>query len=185
MQFEYKRKIFHMLLGITMSFMIFNIRKIYLVTFLTGIICIGIIIRLLILKGFRFRLIESFLLTFGRPMEVGMGAMNYFIGMLLSLIFPFPREYSAISVLILGVSDGLATIIGINSKYKIYKNKTFSGTIAFFTTSYLILIIGMNSIMSSLGVSLVLTALELFSPIDDNLLIPTAGTLLISFVKLI
>ena len=45
--------------------------------------------------------------------------------------------------------------------------------------------IGMNSIMSALGVSLVLTALELFSPIDDNLLIPTAGTLLISFVKLI
>jgi len=139
----------------------------------------------LILKGFKFRLIESFLLIFGRPMEVGMGAMNYFIGILLSLIFPFPREYSAISVLVLGISDGLATIIGIGSRYRIYKSKTFSGTIAFFASSYIILIIGMNSIISSLGVSIALTFLELFSPIDDNLLIPTAGTLLISFVKLI
>lgn len=174
-----------MILGIFMSILIFNVRKIYLVTFLTGIVCIGIFIRLLILKGFKFKLIETFLLTFGRPMEVGMGAMNYFIGILLSLIFPFPREYSAISVLILGISDGLATILGIGSKYKIYKKKTFSGTITFFTTSYLILIIGMNSIMSALGVSIVLTLLELFSPIDDNLIIPSVGTLLISFVKLI
>jgi phytol kinase len=168
-----------------MSILIFNIRKIYLVTFLTGIICIGVFIRLLILKGFKFKIIGSFLFTFGRPMEVGMGAMNFFIGTLLSLIFPFPRAYSAISVLILGLSDGLATIVGVGSKYKIYKKKSFAGTITFFTSSYLILMIGLNSIMSALGISIVLTLLELFSPIDDNLLIPVAGTLLISFVKLI
>lgn len=168
-----------------MFFLISNLRKIYLVTFITGIICIGIFIRFLILKGFNFKLIESFLLNFGRPMEIGMGAMYYLLGILLSLIFPFPREYSAISILILGISDGLATIVGINSKYKIYKNKTFSGTMTFFTTSYIILILGLNSIMAALGISIILTLLELFSPIDDNLLIPTAGTLLISFVRLI
>jgi dolichol kinase len=185
MYLENNRKIFHIILGVVLSILIFYIRKVYLVSVFTFFICAGAIIRLFLLKGKKIPIIERFLSVFGRYMEFGLGAMNFFIGVLLSLIFPFPREFSAISVLILGVSDGLATIVGINSKYKIYKNKTLNGTLAFFTTSYIILIIGMNSIISSLGVAIVLTLLELFSPIDDNLLIPIGGTMLISLVKLI
>jgi len=185
MQVEYNRKIFHIILGIVISVLIFNMRKTYLIIGLTAILSAGILIRLLLLKGFEFKLLSKFLINFGRPFEVGMGAMNYLLGILLSLIFPFPREYAAITVLILGISDGLATLVGINSKYKIYKKKSFHGTTTFFVSSYIILIIGLNSIMLALGVSIVLTILELFSPIDDNLLIPISGTMLISFIKLI
>ncbi|MDD2678846.1 MAG: hypothetical protein PHT91_03610 [Candidatus Nanoarchaeia archaeon] len=185
MQLEYRRKIFHILLGIALSIIIFNVRKIYLVSIITGILCAGVLIRLLLLKGFEFKILAKFFINFGRPYEVGMGAMNFFVGVLLSLILPFPREYAAISVLILGISDGLATIAGIASKYRIWNKKTFHGTTAFFISTYLILSIYMNSMISSLLISIGLTILELFSPVDDNLLIPVAGTMLISFMKLI
>jgi dolichol kinase len=182
---EYKRKLFHIALGIIMCILIFNVRKLILIPLLTFIILIGVLIRFFVLKGFEFKIIAKFLENLGRPYEVGMGAMYYFIGILISLIFPFPREFSAISVLILGISDGLATVIGLNSKYKIYKSKTFGGTLTFFTTSFLIVLLSTQSILSAIIVPALLTVLELFSPIDDNLLIPFVGTLSLSLINLL
>ena len=69
---EYKRKIFHIILGITLSFIIWNYRKLYVLPILTLIIMIGVVIRFLLIKGFEFKLIGKFLQKFGRPLEVGL-----------------------------------------------------------------------------------------------------------------
>ena len=111
-------------------------------------------------------------------MEVGMGAMNFFMGSLVAIFF-FSREYAGISIIILGVSDGIATIMGLKSKHKIYESKTFEGTIGFFTTCFLILFLTTTPFQAIL-ISIILSVIELISPVDDNLLIPPACALLLS-----
>jgi len=175
---EYPRKIFHMTLGILMGLLILYFRKRYLLAFITGIICGGLIIRLFLLKGYRFELFDAFLRKFGRPMEIGMGAMNFFIGAFIAVLF-FPREYAALGVIVLGVSDGLSTLMGMNSKNKVYMNKTFEGTTAFFISSFLIIYVK-TSLFQAVLVSILLSLIELFAPVDDNLLIPPSCALLLS-----
>ncbi|MBN1924181.1 MAG: hypothetical protein JW791_05510 [Nanoarchaeota archaeon] len=179
MKREYQRKIFHMVLGITIGLLILYIRKRYLVFIVTGTLCTGLVIRLLLLKGYSFKLIENFLNRFGRPMEVGMGAMNFFIGVLIAILFPFPREYASTSVIVLGVSDGLSTMMGLGSKNKVYANKTFEGSAAFLISSFIIIYFS-TTLFQAVLVSITLTVIELLSPVDDNLLIPPVGALLLS-----
>lgn len=176
---EYKRKTFHIFLGITLSFIIWNFRKLYVLPILTLIIMIGVVIRFLLLKGFKFKLIGSFLDNFGRPLEVGMGALYFFIGSWASVVLFFPRESAAIAILILGISDGLATIVGINCKKKIYKNKSLGGSLTFLISSFIILYLFINPI-DAIIIAIILSIFELFSPIDDNLILSIIGTLLIS-----
>ncbi len=179
MKREYQRKLFHMILGIIMGLLILYVRKRYLIAFITALLSAGLLIRLFLLKGYKFELVERFLKRFGRPMEIGMGAMNFFIGTLIALLFPFPREYSAISVIILGVSDGLSTMLGLGSKMKVYGSKSFRGTAAFLVSSFLIVYLS-TTLFQAVVVSILLSIIELLSPVDDNLLIPPIGALILS-----
>lgn len=174
----YGRKTLHMLLGIVLGLLIIYLRKRYVIAGLTGLICGGILIRLFLLKGFKFPLIEQFLTWFGRPKEVGIGAMYYFIGALIAILF-FDRYYAGISVILLGVSDGLSAIIGVNSKHKIYHEKSFEGTMAFFVSSFLILYYN-TSLFQAITISIILSLVELFSPVDDNIVIPPLCALLLN-----
>jgi len=82
-------------------------------------------------------------------------------------------------VIVLGVSDGLSTLMGMNSKNKVYMNKTFEGTTAFFISSFLIIYVK-TSLFQAVLVSILLSLIELFAPVDDNLLIPPSCALLLS-----
>jgi dolichol kinase len=135
------------------------------------------VIRFYLLKGFKFKPFEPFIERFGRPMEVGLGAMNFFIGALITILF-FSREYAAISVIVLGVSDGFATIMGFSSKHKLYETKTFEGTTAFFVSSFLIIYLT-TTLFQALLISIILALIELIAPVDDNVLIPPTCALLL------
>lgn len=176
---EYKRKLFHMILGICVGLFILYVRKRYVIAIITAILCVGIVIRLFLLRGYKLELVERFLRKFGRPMKIGMGAMNFFIGTLVALLFYFPREYTAIGVIVLGVSDGLSTIIGMGSSHKVYGSKSFEGTTAFFVSSFLIIYL-FTTLFQALLVSIVLSLIELFTPVDDNIVIPPICALLLS-----
>lgn len=177
MKQEYKRKIFHMVLGVVMGLLFLYFRKRYLVAFITGILCGGLVARLLLLKGVKLKILEPFIDKFGRPLEFGLGAMNFFIGALITVLF-FSREYAAIGVIVLGVSDGFATIMGYTSKHKVYMTKTFEGTMAFFVSSFIIILAG-TTLFQALFVSIILSLVELIAPVDDNLLIPPTCALLL------
>lgn len=179
---EYSRKLFHMILGIIIGLLILYFRKRYIIAFVTGILSAGLLIRFFLLKGYKFPIFEYVLSKVGRPMEVGMGAMYFFIGVLLAVLFPFPREYAALGVIILGISDGMATIMGIGSPHKLYEGKSFEGTISFFVSSFIILILS-TSLFQALFVSILLSLMELFSPVDDNIFIPPICALLLSLTS--
>ena len=117
----------------------------------------------------------------GRGKEMGDGAMFFIMGALISILF-FPKNVAAISVLVLGISDALATIVGRRSKHYIYGKKTLEGSSAFFLSAFLIIGLAYNFIIG-LIVGLILTAIELFAGFDDNATIPPTGSLLISLLK--
>ncbi|VVB74154.1 Uncharacterised protein [Candidatus Tiddalikarchaeum anstoanum] len=181
MSHNYGRKIFHLILGVILGLLIIYVRKRYIIAVLTGLISAGVLIRLFLLKGFKFGVVEHFLRWFGRPNEIGMGAMFFFIGALISILF-FQREYAGVGVLVLGISDGLSAIFGMGSVHKLYNNKSFEGTIAFFISSFIIILF-FDTLFQAVATSLLLSLIELFSPVDDNIIIPPSCALIISLLR--
>lgn len=177
---EYGRKLFHLVLGVSLGLLLFYVRKRYMIAVLTGLISAGVLVRLFLLKGYRFGFVEKFLHWFGRPNEIGMGAMYFFIGALISILF-FPREYAGVGVIVLGISDGLSAMIGMGSSHKIYGEKSFEGTTAFYISAFLIIYFSttlFQAVISSVALSLI----ELFSPVDDNIIIPPSCALILSLL---
>ncbi len=178
---EINRQIVHIILGIILYFFVYYVRKRYLLPLMTTLLGIGIICRYFILKKYRIRILEKFLKKFGRPGEVGSGAMYFIFGSTISILF-FPRETAALSILILGVADGMSTIIGAKTSHKVYGSKTLHGTMAFFITSFLLIIIINKQFFEALFVSLISSMVELFTPIDDNITIPPVTGLLLNLI---
>jgi len=117
------------------------------------------------------------------------GEVFYPIGVMVTafLFLPNKPESFVIVILILGVSDLLANIIGTywGSKYFIIFDgkKSPEGTIAFFISTLIILFIFKISLPLVILISLIATTVEFFSPYgSDNLTVPViVSTLLIFF----
>lgn len=178
---EYLRKLFHIGTGLVLGSIIYFLRKRYSVFLITFGVCVGMFIRLLILEGYKIGIINKFLKLFGRYLEYGLGALLFFMGSLITVLV-FDSKIAGIGVFVLGISDGLATIVGLNSKIKIYNKKTFGGSLTFLISTIIVLLFFEINIVNALMISLIVNLLELFSPVDDNLVIPFFTTFLISMI---
>ena len=103
------------------------------------------------------------------------GASYVFLSCLI-VIFFFELKIACTSLFIMSISDSFSAIIG--KKYgsvKIYKEKTFEGSLAFFFSSLIIILLvpGLNLSHAIIAI-LFTTFVELYSTdiIDDNLSIP-------------
>jgi len=92
----------------------------------------------------------------------------------------FPPFEASLGILVLSVSDSLPTVIGKTyGKRKIHLNKTVEGTLAFFISASAILLYFFQPHIAILT-ALTATLLELYSPIDDNLVLPPAVAFLLT-----
>ena len=114
------------------------------------------------------------------------GASYMLIGALLS-IFVFSKETFVTAYSILMISDTLAAIIGLlRGKHKLIGNKTLEGTLAFFTSSLVIVLIYETSLYAACIACIFTTIAELFAKklkIDDNLLIPISYCVIFEICK--
>jgi dolichol kinase len=97
------------------------------------------------------------------------------LGVFLSFI-SFPKECSAVGVVITAVGDGFAGIVGYHFGKTKIGNKSLEGALAFFVSTSLVLFpfLGPKAFL----VALAGTLAELFSKrIDDNFLLPLIGSL--------
>jgi dolichol kinase len=119
---------------------------------------------------------------FDRPGKlVAKGAIIFFVGILIAVLL-FPPFVAALSVLVLAISDSLATIAGhYAGKHILFKKKTAEGTLVFFVCTLAILVLFVTP-MTALVVALIVSAAELTTPayLDDNLVIPFVTGLLLS-----
>ena len=120
------------------------------------------------------------------------GGTYYAFGILLSLVF-FTMEIAGASILIMIWSDTLAALAGrIFGKIKIYHSKTLEGSLTFFASGVLILLIlsvtlgDFPSLLLASAALFITTLAELFlDKLNDNLTIPLVfGFTLTILIKL-
>lgn len=170
---NYKRQVFHLLLGILIFFLLKLTNKALLKYLLFFPIVFGLFSIYKIENG-EFKLLKKIAKLFKkRHAKEGEGALFFFLGTFFTLSF-FTKDISLISILVLTISDPLATVLGVNfGKKSIFEDKTLIGTISFFLSSLLIL-----SFYRPLPVSILTAGLSAFFELfgneilDDNLIIP-------------
>lgn len=191
---ELKRKIFHILIGITAILLLFYNIITPLIIFI--FLIIGIFASLLSLK-IRIPIISWFLNNFEREKDKknlpGRGVIFAFVGILLVLQL-FEKNIALASLTILTFCDSISLLIGKafgKTNSILDKKKKIEGTIAgvlissifacFFVPFYLGVIGSLTA-----GVFELLTIKVQDIRIDDNLIIPlSAGTIMFLIVKFI
>jgi len=108
------------------------------------------------------------------------GATWVFIG-IISTVVLFNQQIAIISLMVLSISDSMASLIGIKyGKTKLLK-KTLEGSFAFYLSTFLILSIFTKlSITYTIISSMIITVAELIDiNINDNIRIPIATAILL------
>jgi dolichol kinase len=112
------------------------------------------------------------------------GASFTFIGLIIVTIF-FPAKIAAISVIIMSISDGLASLVGFRFGYIKILDKSLEGSLVFFISACIILILFGYTSISVIVIALCCTIIELIASktkVDDNLLIQISVAVILSII---
>jgi dolichol kinase len=110
------------------------------------------------------------------------GASWVFIGAGFT-VYIFNEQIALIALLVIGLSDSAAALIGIKYGATRLFNKSLEGSLAFFITTYLIIFfLSSSSFLLLLIATISATAIELLSTpkLNDNVLIPISTALILS-----
>lgn len=131
-------------------------------------------------RGTGLPIVDSVLSWLERPSAPpGYGALTFFSGLLLTLTL-LPPPLSFAMLLVLSISDALSALAGAGSPHLLPHNpqKTWAGSLAFLLSALpAYLIAGPAGLLSAL-LAAIIESLPL--GIDDNLLIPLAGVLVVA-----
>lgn len=169
-------------MGILLAVLVLQLGKFYSVMFFGVSLGFGLFISSLFQKGVQVPIFSWFLQRFERKEAwPGKGAIYFFLGSFLAVIF-FDPYYVFVSILILAFLDSFSTIFGMGfGKRKAHKKKTWEGSIAGFSASFLVSLLFLPFNIA-FGVCLVATVLEMLALVDDNILIPPVASFVIWFM---
>lgn len=181
---NWKRTLFHFLMGLFLFFLLPATSKKFLQFFLFFPITFGLYI-ITKIKNRELLIFEEIAELFCKSKDedkTGEGALLFLLGIFFTLSF-FPEGASAVSILILSISDTSARIVGVSlGKRKILKQKTLEGSLTFFVTSFIILNVFYHNLIFSGIVAGLTTLTEILTQdlIDDNFSIPLISGFLLS-----
>jgi len=183
-QKELQRNIIHLILGVITAVIILKLSYNTSLILFGTLLIIGTITSEAILKGKKILFLNWFIKKFERKkVRPGLGVINFLIGAFLSLVF-FTPKIVFLSILVLAFNDSFSTVIGISfGKHKIWGKKTLEGSIGGFLGTVLIMSFFIPSFTSVMIISLTATLIELFTTLDDNLIIPPTISLLIKVIQ--
>ncbi|PKL59886.1 MAG: hypothetical protein CVV33_05535 [Methanomicrobiales archaeon HGW-Methanomicrobiales-4] len=179
---EFWRKTVHLGFGLLIAFLIWSVPKNISLTILGAGLLGGLWFIDLAMRGIQVPVISHLLLHLERDgVFPGKGAFFFVFSSLVTLIL-FPSEITAISVLVLAVLDGVATLIGLRyGRIRIINHKSIEGSGGAVIITFMALAFFMNPVQAA-AISVVAGIVELASPIDDNLVIPPVVALLMTFI---
>ncbi len=177
-EIEIKRQLFHILIGVIALLILVFIGKGTLMAFSFFTLIIGLLLVNLTFLGKKILLVEFFRKHFERkniPFP-GWGSACYATGVLLITSFLTNQNAIAASIIILGIGDGVSTLIGRNGRIPLPYNrkKTLEGSFAFFLSSLLGYSFVGPLIIPAAFLAAISESLDL--PIDDNLFVPIITT---------
>ena len=179
---ELARKLIHVLFGLGIAGMVLVLDHTSAMAVLAGGLFSGMILVDLILRGYTLPVFSALLDYVDRcdPLP-GKGAL-YFAVSALTCVILFPATLVVPALVSLAVLDGVAAIAGARfGRTRIYNGKSGEGTVAgiFVTFLFLLLLI---SVHGALVVAVIAGIIELFSPVDDNLVLPVSICLLLTVI---
>jgi dolichol kinase len=179
---ELLRKLVHLVFGLSIAGMVLAFGQGTSAAILAGGVFIGLLLVDLILRGHRLPLFSVLVEHFDRNDRLpGRGALYFGISALVCVLL-FPVAISVPAIITLAVLDSVTTIVGKRfGRTRIYNGKSWEGTLAGIAVTTLVL----QPLLSPLGavaVAVLAGIIELISPVDDNLSIPVAVSVLLALV---
>jgi dolichol kinase len=172
---EDARQMFHMAVGLIALAALLVFGRGFMLAALFFTIVIGTLLMNARLLGNRIFIVQWFEERFERedaPLP-GWGSACYAAGVLLAASFLSDVPQIAAVIFVLGIGDGVSTIIGLRGRMKLPYNrkKTLEGTLAMFFAS-----LGAFAFVGAAAIPLALIAAlaESVPRVDDNLMIPAA-----------
>lgn len=179
---EYLRKTSHLIFGLLIAGLILFFPRYEAAMIIGFSLYVGLIIIDLCMKGYCIPGISNLITHMERDTSFpGKGAFFFVFSALVTVMF-FPQQVAAVSVAVLAVLDGFSTIFGIRfGKHRIWKKKTLEGFLGGFIITALLMML-ITAPFYAVLISLVAGLVELFSPVDDNLIIPWVVAILITIL---
>ena len=189
---NYYRNIFHMVNGlIVVSIYLFFVTKAQALSILIPLMIAAIITEITrkISPKFNDFCVDVIFGKVSRPKErFQVNSATYYLVAVTTMLALLPQFSFCVGALVLGFGDPLANIIGKKfGKTKIYNEKSLEGTLAFFVTSFVIIVTFallntplaiVDLLILAFGTSFVGAVVELYSnKLDDNLTIIVSSSL--------
>jgi phytol kinase len=174
-----------MVLGLGIAGMVLALDQITSAMILAGGLFMGIILVDLILRGYTLPLVSRIVRYVDRADPLpGRGALFFVVGALTCIIL-FPKPVVVPALIAVTVLDGVATLFGIRyGRIRIFGNKTLEGTLSGVILTVVVLV-PFLSLLMAISVSVIAGLIELFAPVDDNLLIPFCVCVVLTAVPLV
>jgi phytol kinase len=179
---ELARKGAHILFGIGIAVVIWWLGRDLALSVLLGSLLAGLVLSDAIARGHRIPIISRLIHDLERPGVLpGKGAVLFVFSSMFCLFF-FPVQLVVPAVLTLAVLDGVTALVGrYAARHRIRSGKSWEGTAAGIAATVAVLCV-LISPLQSLATALAAGLIELVSPVDDNLVIPPAVCLLLTFL---
>ena len=182
---ELTRKLIHLIFGLGIAAMLVVLDSATATAVLAGGLFFGIILVDLILRGYRLPVFSALVKYVDRcdPLP-GKGALYFAISALACVIL-FLKPVVIPALVSLAVLDGIATIAGTRfGRNRIYNGKSLEGTVAAIVITFLVLLLVMPA-PGAFIVAVIAGMIEMFSPVDDNLVIPISICILLTAVPVL
>jgi dolichol kinase len=192
-KFEIKRKIFHVIFGITLVFLLYY--EIINNLILLIIIIIGLIVSFLSRK-IKIPIVYWFLKKFERDGEIrkfpGKGIIFYLMGAYIVFLF-FPKDIASASLVILAFGDSFSHLVGKHFgtlKHPFTDKKFLEGAVAGIIAGFFAAIIFVSPFEAFLAsfFGMLVEGIDLklgIEKVDDNIVVPIASAVIIYLIRLL
>jgi phytol kinase len=180
---EILRKLTHLGFGLIIAaFILAAPHEVAVVSLTLAIFC-GFVLSDALSRGYMLPLISPLMSLLERKDAVpGKGALFFSLGALFCLVV-FETRIVFLAIVVLSVLDSVSTIFGMRfGKTRIYNHKSLEGSLMGIIAAVVALLPFLTPGLALL-VAGVAGIVELLAPVDDNLLIPVAVCLLLTFVQ--
>jgi dolichol kinase len=179
---ETVRQLIHLWFGLGIAALVYFLDHATVAAVMAGGLLIGILLVDLILRGYHVPFVSPLVQYSDRcdPLP-GKGAF-FFAASALACIVLFPVTVVVPALVALSVLDSITTLAGLRfGRHRILNGKSWEGTLSGIAVT-VIALLPFLTVPGAVAASVVAGIVELFSPVDDNLVIPVSVCILLTLV---
>ena len=182
---ETVRQLIHLVFGLAIAVLVYFVDRGIVIAFMAGGLLVGVFLVDLILRGYHIPVISP-LVQYGDRCDPLPGKGAFFLAVsALACIILFPVPVVVPALVALSVLDSVTTLAGTRfGRHRIHNGKSWEGTLSGIAVT-VIALLPFLTLPGAFVTAVVTGIIELFSPVDDNLVIPAGVCLLLTVVPVL